>query len=478
MSTTMVPKKTRKRRRENNPMVEGDISSADAVTFKTVSETLPNGTIITKRIMVSMDEQINSSAAFEAPPEPIFNDYLHDNNSPPPQERQKSYRVGLSLIDIAVLILSSQTQADYLQQYVERIDELLEALLSKEAMPANAGLCRHCDISAIAIWRCRDCIVGTPMCRACMRNSHKENPLHRIEQWNGNYYRPAELWEVGSYLLVRHNSVEPECETLRAWCNQLEVSEAAKDLLEQKELLHTRSQLSPGPGPAPVPIPEHIQSDILDQINNHLGGDDPTADDSDILGDDPMLNDELEETNANITTSGAGAGPAFPPEMANYVRVVHTNGLHTIGMVSCECNGPDNLPTDLFAAHLLPTSFKRTKTLFTAQVLDMFRLSNLELKASAYQFYQLLRRMTRPMSPGDVIDLYREFRRMSRLWRWMKKLKWAGYGSNLKRVSNVQPGELAIYCPACPQPGINIPDNWMEDPTRQVTIPLIYVSGD
>ena len=56
----------------------------------------------------------------------------------------------------------------------------------------------------------------------------------------------------------------------------------------------------------------------------------------------------------------------------------------------------------------------------------MFWLSNLELKASAYQFYQLLRRQTLPMAPGDVDDLYREFRRMSldeeaqvgRICRW------------------------------------------------------------
>jgi len=50
----------------------------------------------------------------------------------------------------------------------------------------------------------------------------------------------------------------------------------------------------------------------------------------------------------------------------------------------------------------------------------------------------------------------------------MKKLKWAGYGGKNKNVNEVQAGELAIYCPACPQSGINIPDNWKEDANRQV----------
>jgi len=171
-------------------------------------------------------------------------------------------------------------------------------------------------------------------------------------------------------------------------------------------------------------------------------------------------------------TAFAGAASELPqkpnPLLASYLRVVHTNGIHDIAMVSCECCGSDNLPSDLLAARLLPTSFDRIKTLFTAQLLDIFRLSNLELKASAYQFYQLLRRLTLPTAPAEVADLYREFRRMSRLWRWMKRLKWGGYGFPNRKANDVKAGELALFCPACPQPGINIPDDWMEDPERQV----------
>lgn len=99
-------------------------------------------------------------------------------------------------------------------------------------------------------------------------------------------------------------------------------------------------------------------------------------------------------------------------------------------------------------------------------MLDYFRLCNLELKASAYQFYQLLRRITLPMAPAQVVNLYNEFRRTTRIWRWLKRLKWNGFGHNWHNPMDVQPGELAIYCPACPQPGINLPENWKEDPDR------------
>ena len=48
----------------------------------------------------------------------------------------------------------------------------------------------------------------------------------------------------------------------------------------------------------------------------------------------------------------------------------------------------------------------------------------------------------------------------------MKKLKWAGYGHNGKNPNHVEPGKLANYCPTCPQAGINLPEDWKEDPNR------------
>ena len=63
-----------------------------------------------------------------------------------------------------------------------------------------------------------------------------------------------------------------------------------------------------------------------------------------------------------------------------YIRVLHTNGIHHIGLVTCSCRGPKKIPLDLFASRLLPASFIRIRTIFTAQLMDYFRLCNLELK--------------------------------------------------------------------------------------------------
>ena len=44
----------------------------------------------------------------------------------------------------------------------------------------------------------------------------------------------------------------------------------------------------------------------------------------------------------------------------------------------------------------------------------------------------------------------------------------------------IQPGELAVRCPACPQPGVNLPENWEDAPpsTRCVFNSTIMICTD
>ncbi|KAG6864254.1 hypothetical protein C0991_011049 [Blastosporella zonata] len=145
------------------------------------------------------------------------------------------------------------------------------------------------------------------------------------------------------------------------------------------------------------------------------------------------------------------------------IRLVHTNGVQYITLLSCSCSGTNNWATDLAHAMLIPTSFHSPRTFFTATVLDDYRLTNLECKASAYQYWQKICRVTSSTAPGEVDNLYRELRRLSRSWRWLKKVKWAGFPHTGKDFMEPGPGELAIFCPTCPQPGVNLPSNWEDD---------------
>lgn len=55
---------------------------------------------------------------------------------------------------------------------------------------------------------------------------------------------------------------------------------------------------------------------------------------------------------------------------------------------------------------------------------------------------------------------------MIRQWRHLKMLKRAGRGHDPAGAAATADGELAVRCPACPRPGVNLPSGWESVPTR------------
>jgi len=53
-----------------------------------------------------------------------------------------------------------------------------------------------------------------------------------------------------------------------------------------------------------------------------------------------------------------------------------------------------------------------------------------------------------------IQDRYRELMRVSRQWRNLVDLKRAGLAHD--PTINFNNGGLAVFCPSCPQPGINV----------------------
>jgi hypothetical protein len=69
----------------------------------------------------------------------------------------------------------------------------------------------------------------------------------------------------------------------------------------------------------------------------------------------------------------------------------------------CNCpNSREQQEQHLLQMGLFPVSYKNIKSTFTFKVLDDARMSNLECKSSAYQYYQKLRRATSPLFPNAV----------------------------------------------------------------------------
>ncbi|KAF4618040.1 hypothetical protein D9613_012877 [Agrocybe pediades] len=406
-----------------------------------------------------------------------------EDTAPPVQPRKVS--ATLRIIS-AVHLKSRQTQHYYVKQFQERVDDLLFGSLSREAMLKEQLICSTCSEGAHAAWRCVDCAMGVVKCRTCMRHSHRENPFHRIQRWCGSHYRPAELWEVGAYILVVHHTDGQMCSTLEMQKQYLESREKVKDDVEQERLRAVRAAPTAGQGrPEPLSAEERAnEGEVHGEFGDYLRSKTGLSNDEE---DGKINNDFVEEENAPIesaedaptgipeylgptgATGDDGGNTRLPRQdifRNGYVRVVHTNGVHNLAMVYCICHGEKSLAIDLLASRLVPASFEQVKTLFTAQVLDHACLCNLELKSSTYQYYSLLKRTTSPMAPSEVVNLYNVFRRMLRLWRWMKKLKWAGYGNWVMDVADIGEGGLANYCVACPIEGVNLEKDWRDDPHR------------
>ncbi|KAG1859430.1 hypothetical protein C8R48DRAFT_673972 [Suillus tomentosus] len=173
----------------------------------------------------------------------------------------------------------------------------------------------------------------------------------------------------------------------------------------------------------------------------------------------------LEEPNAEQSTKGAHDLPTGVPFIKNnkaMTTIVDKSRVHTHIVKYCTCPEADTADIQLF--NMEP------KTTFTFDVLNDFLLDNLECGTSAMNYYSKLRRMTRASfltwcrtvtggttqakrTTGQTQLLHRELMRVARQWRKLKLLKWNGFGHEEKEV---RPGDLALFCLACPQPGINV----------------------
>ncbi|KAG1870277.1 hypothetical protein DFJ58DRAFT_723174 [Suillus subalutaceus] len=135
------------------------------------------------------------------------------------------------------------------------------------------------------------------------------------------------------------------------------------------------------------------------------------------------------------------------------ITVVDKSGVHSLSICYCHCPGALSRDMQLFQAGLFPASFTRPKTAFTFAVLDDFLLDNLECGTSAMNYYSKIRRLTSSIFPLMVPDRYRELMRAARQWQQCKLYKWHGFAH---KDDQPKDGDLALFCPACPQPGINL----------------------
>ena len=176
-----------------------------------------------------------------------------------------------------------------------------------------------------------------------MQTSHWHNPFHRIEQWTGKFYRPAELWKVGAYLLVQHHVGTQLCENLNHRLDFLEKVETGKDSEEQEKLRNVT--VKPALEQVLLSVPTLADLPTYQQKDTEPASVDNSESDevfqkylNDLLEKGPDINDPLEvedgvEEEENdcppihpyLQINSGDENPSLFPFTSTYIRVVHSN---------------------------------------------------------------------------------------------------------------------------------------------------------
>ncbi|KIO00302.1 hypothetical protein M404DRAFT_102546, partial [Pisolithus tinctorius Marx 270] len=205
------------------------------------------------------------------------------------------------------------------------------------------------------------------------------------------------------------------------------------DFYEESALHMTGVQLHLGHGGAPCP---HAIAQAQQAAGEPLPMDDQEWEDV----------EDIEENPKHL----------HPPAGSRYLTIVDVTGVHFIVVNWCECKTAEARYIQLLRAKLFPSTFEKPSTAFTFVVLDDFLRDNLECGMSGMNYYSKLRQITSSVFPHLVPDRYRELLRVVQKWRYLKLLKWNGFRGTTR---SAEKGRLALFCTACPQPGINVDTN-------------------
>ncbi|KZP17622.1 hypothetical protein FIBSPDRAFT_957071 [Athelia psychrophila] len=159
------------------------------------------------------------------------------------------------------------------------------------------------------------------------------------------------------------------------------------------------------------------------------------------------------------------------------IQLGHSVGEHCINPIPTAGDDFSRLSSS-FAPDYTPPPSKLPKTAATFNMLEFFHLLTFQSKASAFEFYYTLARRTDNTGTLHIPDRYDEFLRMIRQWRNLKMLKRAGHGHDPSGVAGTKEGECAVLCPACPQPGKNLPPDWRKAPENTRFIFELLLAAD
>ncbi|PBK70788.1 hypothetical protein ARMSODRAFT_884149, partial [Armillaria solidipes] len=151
------------------------------------------------------------------------------------------------------------------------------------------------------------------------------------------------------------------------------------------------------------------------------------------------------------------------PEPAGWTfTILDTNGIHDVKVDYCAC---DRCKGTMQRQQLLrfgwyPVTPLHPRTCATLTLLDQFHALTHAGKISTYDYYRYLNTMTDAWGIRLPKRKYTSLLRMVRQYQHLKMLMRAGRGQEENGIATTSEGQLALQCPACPIPEVNLPEGW------------------
>lgn len=165
--------------------------------------------------------------------------------------------------------------------------------------------------------------------------------------------------------------------------------------------------------------------------------------------------------------------------------VLHINGIHSINVDFCGCDGVPAPHEQLLEVGWWPSTPLKPQSAASMAVLWSFHILNLQGQIAPTDFYRALEQMMVGNGLSDVPvsqstkytittthiyfskDCLPQWMIMVREWRHIKMAKCAGRGQDPMGIEGTSQGSLSIPCHACPIPHINIPERWEDTPPEK-----------
>ncbi|KAI0057483.1 hypothetical protein BV25DRAFT_1812316 [Artomyces pyxidatus] len=158
-----------------------------------------------------------------------------------------------------------------------------------------------------------------------------------------------------------------------------------------------------------------------------------------------------------------------PRSHPNKITVIDISGIRSVTVRYCDCGdlALSHTYVQLLRAKWWPATIARPRTVITWRTMKMFHAMTVQGKMNAYDFWNGLVRITDGTGLFLPKNQYKDFIRSMRCFRNIRALKRAGRAHDPGGIEATSLGDLVVECPACPQPGRNLPQDWKDAPENE-----------